>query len=121
MLLARAKEERLNHCGAIFPSSVGKLRDPSGFAGQWRQVRGELGEHLSGVTGHSFRKTLGDLVTDRTADPRVIADVMGHSDIQTTLTHYLSRGRVHPEVATMVENAVQGTGAVTKGTRNRGR
>ena len=108
MLLTRAKEERLNHCGVIFPSSVGTLRDPSGFARQWRQVRGELGEHLSGVTGHSFRKTLGDLVTDHTEDPRVAADVMGHSDIHTTLMHYLSRGKAHPEVATMVENAVLG-------------
>ena len=67
-----------------------------------------MGEHLSGVTGHSFRKTLGDLVTDHTADPRVAADVMGHSDIHTTLMHYLSRGKAHPEVATMVENAVLG-------------
>jgi len=38
----------------------------------------------------------------------VAADVLGHSDIQTTLTHYLSRGKAHPEVAIMVENAVHG-------------
>ena len=43
-----------------------------------------------------------------TADPRVAADVMGHSDIHTTLMHYLSRGKAHPEVATMVKNAVLG-------------
>ena len=97
MLLARAQEERLNLSGLIFPSSVGTLRDPSGFARQWREVRGELGEHLQKVTGHSFRKTLGDLVTDHTADLRVAADVLGHSDIQTTIKHYISRGKAHPK------------------------
>lgn len=32
--------------GAIFPSAVGRLRDPSGFARQWREVRGGLGDPL---------------------------------------------------------------------------
>lgn len=97
-----------NLYGVIFPSTVGKLRDPSGFGRQWREVRGELGEHLSASTGHSFRKTLGDLVTDHNGDPRVAADVLGHSDMATTMTHYLSRGKPHPEVAAMVNNAVLG-------------
>jgi len=120
MLLARAQEERLNLSGLIFPSSVGTLRDPSGFARQWREVRGELGEHLLKVTGHSFRKTLGDLVTDHTADLRVAADVLGHSDIQTTIKHYISRGKAHPEVATMVDNAVRGSRkAAKKSTKQR--
>ena len=113
MLVARSQEERLNRCGAIFPSAVGTLRDPSGFARQWREVRGELGEHLEKVTGHSFRKTLGNLVTDHTADPRIVADVLGHSDMQTTLRHYLSRGKTHPEVAAMLDDAVRGQGTLT--------
>lgn len=108
MLLIRAKQERPNLHDLIFPSTVGTLRDPSGFARQWRAVRGELGEHLSAVSGHSFRKTLSNLVTDHTADPRIAADVLGHSDIQTTMKHYLSRGNLHPQVATMVDNAVHG-------------
>jgi len=89
------------------------LRDPSGFARQWREVRGELSEHLEKVTGHSFRKTLGNLVTDHTADPRIAADVLGHSDMQTTLRHYLSRGKTHPEVAAMLDDAVRGQGTFT--------
>ncbi len=119
MLLARAQEERLNPCGLIFPSSVGTLRDPNGFARLWREARGELGEHLQNVTGHSFRKTLSDLVTDHTADLRIAADVLGHSDIQTTATHYVTRGKAHPEVATMVENAVRGKRKAKKSTRRR--
>ena len=114
MLQARAQEERLNLCGVIFPSSVGTLRDPSGFARQWREVRGELGEHLEKATGHSFRKTLSNLVTDHTANPQVAADVLGHSDMATTMKHYLLRGKAHPEVATMVDNAVRGKHKATK-------
>jgi integrase len=57
---------------------------------------------------------LGNLVTDHTADPRVAADVLGHSDIQTTLRHYLSRGKMHPEVAAMVDNAVRGKRSATR-------
>jgi integrase len=114
MLLARAQEERLNLCGAIFPSTVGTLRDPNGFARQWREVRDDLGAHLEKATGHSFRKTLGNLVADHTSDVRVVADVLGHSDMQTTMKHYLNRGEVHPEVARIMENAVRGKRKITK-------
>lgn len=107
MLLARAKEERPNKHGLIFPSTVGTMRDPSNFGGQWRKVRDEL-EHLAGSTGRTFRKTLGDLVADKSGDPRVAADALGHKDVSTTLRHYLSRGRSHPEIAQWSQEAVTG-------------
>ncbi|SHX64296.1 site-specific integrase [Mycobacteroides abscessus] len=106
-LLARAQEERPNKYGLIFPSAVGTMRDPSNFASQWRGVRDDL-EHLAGTTGHSFRKTVGDLAADGSGDPRVAADVLGHRDVATTLRHYLSRGRQHPEMAQWIERAVTG-------------
>lgn len=114
MLERRAQEERLNPHGLIFPSSRGTYRDPSGFARQWRTARAELGEPLSAVTGHSFRKTIGDLVAEHTADIRKTADVLGHSDVATTQKHYLSRGKPHPEIATMVNNTVRGKLRSTK-------
>lgn len=107
MLLARAKEERPNKAGVIFPSNVGTLRDPSNFGSQWRGVRDDL-EHLAGTTGHSFRKTLSNLTADKSGDPRVAADVLGHKDVATTLRHYLSKGRRHPEVAKWNQEAVTG-------------
>ena len=113
-LLTRSQEERPNKHGLIFPSSVGTMRDPSNFASQWRGVRDDL-EHLAGTTGHSFRKTLSDLAADKSGDPRVAADVLGHRDVATTLRHYLSRGRQHPEVAQWIERAV--TGKPAKNTR----
>ncbi|MGV1005432.1 MAG: hypothetical protein ACOYEV_11855 [Candidatus Nanopelagicales bacterium] len=42
---------------------------------------------------------LGDLVSDTTGGIRKSADVLGHRSIQTTIKHYLSRGKPHPEVA----------------------
>lgn len=107
LLLARAKEERPNKLGLIFPSTVGTLRDPNTLASQWRKVRDNL-EHLDRTTGHSFRKTMSNLVTDHTADPRVAADVLGHADIATTMRHYLQRGKTHPEIAKMVDKVVRG-------------
>lgn len=114
MLVRRTQQERLNLRGMIFPSSRGTYRDPSGFARQWREVRGELGKPLSEVTGHSFRKTVGDMVAEHTADIRKTADVLGHSDMATTQKHYLTRGKAHPEIATMMDNAVRGKRKSTK-------
>jgi integrase len=90
----------------IFPSTLGGLRDPNNLAKQWRQVRGDLGETLEKVTGHSFRKTLASLVTTETSDPSVAADVLGHASTSTTLRHYISRHRSHPEVADLMQRAV---------------
>lgn len=106
-LLTRSQEERPNKYGLIFPSAAGTMRDPNTFARQWREVRGDL-EHLADTTGHSFRKTVSDLAADGSGDPRVAADVLGHRDVATTLRHYLSRGRQHPEVAQWIEKAVKG-------------
>ena len=108
LLVARAAEPRPGGMDLIFPSAVGGLRDSSNFAKQWRLVRADLGETLEKVTGHSFRKTLASIVTADTADPTVAADLLGHSDSSTTLRHYVTRNRLHPEAAELVNRAVTG-------------
>lgn len=109
-LLARSTELRVwGPAGLIFPTSTGTMRDPNIVARQWRGVRETLGEHLEKSTGHSFRKTLGTLVADSTSDPRIAADVLGHSDVATTLRHYLQRGRTHSMVADLLDEAVNGS------------
>ncbi|RIR76295.1 phage integrase [Mycobacteroides abscessus subsp. abscessus] len=110
MLLARAAEPRPGGMDLIFPSSVGTLRDTNSFAKQWRKARVTLGETLEKTTGHSFRKTLGNLVTDERSDPRIAADMLGHTNVSTTLKYYLQRNRVHHAAAELVENAVKGNG-----------
>ena len=108
LLVSRAAEPRPGGMDLIFPSTLGGLRDSSNFAKQWRLVRADLGETLEKVTGHSFRKTLTSIVTADTADPTVAADLLGHSDSSTTLRHYVSRNRLHPEAAELVNRAVTG-------------
>jgi integrase len=78
------------------------------FAKQWCLVRADLGETLKKVTGHSFRKTLASIVTADTADPTVAADLLGHSDSSTTLRHYVSRNRLHPKSAELLNRNVTG-------------
>ncbi|MEZ5130324.1 MAG: tyrosine-type recombinase/integrase [Mycobacterium sp.] len=106
LLLARAAEERPGGMDLIFPSAVGGLRDPNNLAKQWREVRGDLGDALEKSTGHSFRKTLANLVTETTGDPTVAADALGHASTSTTLRHYLTRNKLRPEVADLVQRAV---------------
>jgi hypothetical protein len=114
MLLARSQEERLNLCGAIFPSAAGSLRDPNGFARQRREVRGELGEHLEKATATASARRWAtwspiSLPTLK-SQPMCSATAICRRPIK----HYLSRGRAHPEVATMVDYVVRGRRKVTK-------
>jgi integrase len=108
LLLTRAAEPRPGGMDLIFPSSTGTLRDPNNFAKQWRGVRDDLGDELKTTTGHSFRKTMASLVTENGMSAQVAADVLGHRDVRTTLSRYIRRGRVHPQVAALLDKAVRG-------------
>jgi integrase len=93
-----------NTAGVIFPSSTGTLRDPDNFGKQWREVREDLG--LPDVTSHSFRKTVATLIDDSGLSARVGADQLGHARPSMTQDVYMARGRVHTEVAAVLDRAV---------------
>ncbi|WP_267307036.1 tyrosine-type recombinase/integrase [Mycobacterium barrassiae] len=88
----------------IFPSSTGTLRDPDNFSKQWREVRDSLG--LPDVSSHSFRKTVATLIDDSGLSARIGADQLGHARPSMTQDVYMSRGRVHTEVADVLDRAV---------------
>ncbi len=90
--------------GVIFPSSTGTLRDPDNFGKQWREVRESLG--LPDVSSHSFRKTVATLIDDSGLSARIGADQLGHARPSMTQDVYMSRGRVHTEVADVLDKAV---------------
>lgn len=102
-LLSRSKETRLWGDDLIFPSSVGTIRDTTNFQSQWRSVRDDLGEHLVDTTGHSFRKTLATLAMDKSTDPRLIANALGHSDVATTFRHYIGKGKSDGRIAKLLD------------------
>ena len=89
----------------IFPSTAGTLRDPNNFGKQWRKVRDQLG--VSGVTTHSFRKTVATLIDQDGMSARVGADHLGHAKVSMTQDRYMARGRVHTEVAELLDRTIK--------------
>jgi integrase len=90
----------------IFPSAVGTWRDPDNFNKQWRKVRDNLG--VPDVTSHSFRKSLATLIDDAGLSARIGADQLGHAKVSMTQDRYMRRGKVHAEVAALLDRAIEG-------------
>ncbi|MGJ6123544.1 site-specific integrase [Mycolicibacterium sp. Y3] len=105
MLLRRKDLPYFGEQKVIFPSTAGTLRDPNNFAKQWRTARDELG--LGEATTHSFRKTVATLIDDEGLSARIGADHLGHSHVSMTQDRYMSRGRIHTEVADLLDRAVR--------------
>jgi integrase len=105
-LTGRRSLPYLGEQAMIFPSTAGTWRDPDNFAKQWRKVRADLG--VPEVTSHSFRKTLATLIDESGLSARVGADQLGHAKVSMTQDKYMSRGRVHTEVADLLDAAING-------------
>lgn len=88
----------------IFPSTVGSYRDPDNFNKQWRKVRAEL--NVPDVTSHSFRKSLVTLIDDEGMSARIGADQLGHSKVSMTQDRYMRRGKIHREVADLLDRSL---------------
>ena len=108
-LLERRKRPFIGEQQVIFPSSSGTLRDPDNFAGAWRAARDELG--VPDVSSHAFRKTVATLIDDAGLSARIGADHLGHAKVSMTQDRYMSRGRVHPQVADLLDRAVTDSGS----------
>jgi integrase len=103
-LLERRELPFLGEQQVIFPSSVGTLRDPNNFGRLWRTVRDELG--VPEVATHSFRKTVATLIDEQGLSARIGADHLGRTRISMTQDKYMARGRVHTQVAELLDRAV---------------
>lgn len=90
----------------IFPSTAGSWRDPDNFNKQWRKVREELG--VPDVTSHSFRKSMATAIDDAGMSARIGADQLGHSKVSLTQDKYMKRGKIHPEVADLMDLIISG-------------
>jgi integrase len=110
MLVQRRRLPYFGEQKIIFPSTAGTLRDPDNFNRQWRTVRDELG--AAGVSTHSFRKTVATLIDDEGLSARIGADQLGHARVSMTQNVYMTRGRVHAQVADLLDRAVAGGNAV---------
>jgi integrase len=90
----------------IFPSSAGTCCDPDNFNKQWRKVRGDLG--VPDVTSHSFRKSVATMIDDAGLSARVGADPLGHAKVSMTQDRYMRQGKVHTEVAALLDRSIGG-------------
>lgn len=108
MLTARRLLPFLGEADVIFPSTAGTLRDPNNFGKEWRTVRDELG--VAEVTTHSFRKTVATLIDDDGLSARIGADHLGHSHVSMTQDRYMTRGRIHAQVADLLDRTVSKSG-----------
>lgn len=67
----------------------------------WRQIAAALGLP-EGMTPHSLRKWVGTEGVDAGLDVTVVTDQLGHT-LPILRGHYVKRGRVHPEMAAVIE------------------
>jgi integrase len=105
MLEKRRQLPYVGQQAVIFPSTTGTLRDPNNFGKEWRTARKQLG--IPEVTTHSFRKTVATLIDDEGLSARIGADHLGHSKVSMTQDRYMTRGRVHTEVADLLDRTVR--------------
>jgi integrase len=75
------------------------------FAKEWRTAREELG--VADATTHSFRKTIATLIDDEGLSAQIGADHLGHSHVSMTQDRYMTRGRIHTQVADLLDRTVQ--------------
>lgn len=101
MLAERRQRAFWGQQAMIFPSSAGTWRDPDHFNKQWRKVRDDLG--VPDVTSHSFRKSVATLIDDAGLSARTGADQLGHAKVSMTQDRYMRRGKVHVEVAVLLD------------------
>ncbi len=87
----------------IFASSSGTLRDPDNFAGPGARPATNSGCPMS--RSHSFRKTVATLMTMPDCR-RGSGPTTGHAKVSMTQDRYMSRGRVHTQVADLLDRAV---------------
>ena len=58
------------------------------------------------VTSHSFRKSVATLIDDAGLSARRGADQLGHAKVSMTQHRYMRRGKVHAEVAALLDRAI---------------
>jgi integrase len=72
--------------GLVFPSRRGTPMEPDNLRRSWSQIRRAAG--LGTTRFHDLRHTCVTLLLDLGAPPHVVREIVGHSDIEVTMTIY---------------------------------
>lgn len=90
MLMARRVRGGPNDDGLVFPTILGRARDPRAAAREWADARERL-ELPDRYTFHAFRKTMATLLDQAGLTARDIAEYLGHTNPALTQTVYMSK------------------------------
>jgi integrase len=72
--------------GLVFPSRRGTPMEPDNLRRSWSTIRAQAG--IGDVRLHDLRHTCVTLLLDLGVPPHVVRDIVGHSDIEVTMTIY---------------------------------
>jgi integrase len=72
--------------GLVFTSRIGTLIEPDNLRRSWGRIRERVG--LGAVRFHDIRHTCVSLLLDLGVPPHIVRDIVGHSDIEVTMTIY---------------------------------
>ncbi len=85
--LRRAMPSAYQDHGLVFPLEDGRPRNPRGTTRMWGRLVRRLEFPVSVL--HGTRHTAASLMNAQTRDPRLVADVLGHSDARFTMDTYV--------------------------------
>ena len=86
------------HEGALF-LSLQKKRITARAVENLVQKYAEVTTPLKKITPHKLRSTYGTMLYHETQDIYLVADVLGHKDVNTTRKHYAAQSEEHARMA----------------------
>lgn len=72
--------------GLVFPSRLGTPMEPDNLRRSWGRICQSAG--ITGVRFHDIRHTCVSLLLDLKVPPHIVREIVGHSDIEVTMTIY---------------------------------
>lgn len=102
----RVRSQYANELNLVFPTVLGKIRDPSNTGREWRKRRDELG--FEGITSHSLRKMVATMLDGDGFSARDVADVLGHKNPSMTQDRYMARNTSGTKAAKSLEKMLDG-------------
>ena len=93
-LMAYAKDNAIKS-GVIFRTKSGKPLDRSNIWAEMKQLGREAGICLTKVFPHNLRKLFANTFYAMEKDLAKLADILGHSSIETTRIYIMGTGREH--------------------------
>ncbi|MEV4296534.1 tyrosine-type recombinase/integrase [Microbispora rosea] len=72
--------------GLVFPSRRGTPMEPDNLRRSWSEIR--KAAELGSVRLHDLRHTCVSLLLEMGIPPHIVREIVGHSDIEVTMTIY---------------------------------